>query len=89
METVVEVIEEVETNKETEKAIVVFNDDVNSFDHVISCLVAYCEQTFEQAEQCASIIHHKGKYAVKCGSYDELKPIKEALTEQGLDAIIS
>ena len=88
MEIEVETIEKVETNKETEKSIVVYNDDVNSFDHVINCLIVYCEQTFEQAEQCASIIHNKGKYAVKCGSYNELKPIKEALSEQGLSARI-
>ena len=48
--------------------IILFNDDVNTFDHVINTLVAYCDHTYEQAEQCAYIVHHSGKCAVKTGS---------------------
>ena len=55
--------------------IILFNDDVNTFDHVINTLVAYCDHTYEQAEQCAYIVHHSGKCAVKTGSYEELEPI--------------
>lgn len=74
--------------EELNKKIVVYNDDYNSFDHVIYCLMKYCKHSFEQAEQCATIIHTKGKYAVKEGEYDTLKPIKEALNEKGIDAKI-
>lgn len=70
------------------RAIVVYNDDVNSFTHVIECLVHYCKHTPHQAEQCALIIHHKGKYAVKQGDEETLKPICEALLENKLSAKI-
>ena len=69
-------------------AIVIYNDDVNTFDHVISCLEKYCEHTPEQAEQCSLIIHFKGKCAVKHGGNNELTPICEALCDKGLSAVI-
>ena len=71
-----------------EKQIVLYNDDYNTFDHVIDCLVAYCEHDGIQAEQCAMIVHYKGKCTVKSGSKEELSPICEALGEQGLTAEI-
>ncbi len=70
------------------KAIIVYNDDYNTFDHVINCFIKYCNHTPMQAEQCASIIHYNGKCDVKHGSYDKLKPVCEALLEQGLTAKI-
>lgn len=70
------------------KSIVLYNDDVNTFDHVIECLIKYCKHGRDQAEQCATLIHHKGKYAVKTGSYEELTPICEALLENQLSAKI-
>lgn len=72
---------------ETRK-IIVWNDNVNSFDHVIKALVEICDHTYEQAEQCALIIHSQGKYAVKNGSYDELKPLREQITDRGINATI-
>ena len=68
--------------------LVVFNDDVNTFEHVIATLIRVCRHTPEQAEQCTWIIHYKGKCAVKQGSFDELKPMKEAICEVGIDARI-
>lgn len=68
--------------------IVVFNDDVNTFDHVIDTLIRVCEHTPEQAEQCALIVHYNGKCTVKTGSYDELKPQCSQLLEAGLSAEI-
>ncbi|MFT3795922.1 ATP-dependent Clp protease adaptor ClpS [Flavobacterium sp.] len=68
--------------------IVLYNDDVNTFDHVIDTLIAVCNHTSEQAEQCAIIVHYKGKCTVKTGSYDELKPQCTALLEAGLSAEI-
>lgn len=73
---------------EPNKAIVLYNDDVNSFLHVITCLMLYCEHDKHQAEQCALIVHHNGKCAVKGGSYEKLKPICEALLDQKLSAKI-
>lgn len=68
--------------------LVVWNDDVNTFDHVIESLVTICDQTPEQAEQCALFIHFKGKYAVKKGEYKRLKPMAEALGDRGIQATI-
>lgn len=69
--------------------IVLFNDDVNTFDHVIESLIDYCDHSAIQAEQCAHIVHYNGKCAVKVGSMDELKPICSALLDRGLSAEIS
>ena len=68
--------------------LIVWNDEVNSFDWVISTLVLVCSHTLEQAEQSAMIIHTKGKYAVKEGSYEFLKPMCDAITERGIGATI-
>ncbi|MDB5279142.1 MAG: hypothetical protein JWR61_4097 [Ferruginibacter sp.] len=69
-------------------SLVVWNDEVNSFDWVIETLVDICGHSPEQAEQCAIIIDSKGKYAVKDGSYDYLKPMCDAITERGIGATI-
>lgn len=71
-----------------DKALILYNDDHNTFDHVINCLIKYCGHSMEQAEQCTMIIHYNGKCDVKHGSYDKLKPVCEALLEQGLTAKI-
>ncbi|TWF39128.1 ATP-dependent Clp protease adaptor protein ClpS [Chitinophaga polysaccharea] len=69
-------------------SLVVWNDEVNTFDWVIASLVEVCGHTHEQAEQCALIIHFNGKYAVKQGEYIKLRPLCEALQERGLSATI-
>jgi len=68
--------------------IVLFNDDVNTFDHVIETLIRVCNHTTEQAEQCAILVHYKGKCTVKTGSFEELKPQCTQLLEAGLSAEI-
>jgi ATP-dependent Clp protease adaptor protein ClpS len=68
--------------------IVLFNDDVNTFDHVIDSLVEICDHTFEQAEQCAILVHYKGKCTVKTGEYEDLKPRCSKLLTKGLSAEI-
>jgi ATP-dependent Clp protease adaptor protein ClpS len=68
--------------------IVLYNDDVNTFDHVIDTLMRVCEHSAEQAEQCAILVHYKGKCTVKTGSYDELKPQCSSLLSAGLSAEI-
>lgn len=76
------------TEVEAPYSLVVWNDEVNSFDWVIQTLIEVCNHSTEQAEQCAMIIHTQGKYAVKQGSYDELKPMCDAITDRGIGATI-
>ncbi len=76
------------TQVEREHEIILYNDDVNTFEHVINTLVAYCDHTYQQAEQCAYIVHYSGKCAVKSGSYEELEPICLKLLEAQLSAEI-
>ena len=68
--------------------IVLHNDDVNTFDHVIETLVRVCKHTEEQAQQCAILVHYKGNCTVKTGSFVELKPQGTSLLEAGLSAEI-
>lgn len=79
-----------ETDEETalNKEIVLFNDEVNTFDWVIESLIEVCHHKEEQAQQCAMITHYKGKCGVKSGSLKELKPMCENLLERGLSAEI-
>ncbi|MCB0523851.1 MAG: ATP-dependent Clp protease adaptor ClpS [Saprospiraceae bacterium] len=66
--------------------LIVFNDDVNSFEWVIECFIEVLGHSIEQAEQLSIIIHYKGKATVKTGSRSELVPYCEALLERGLSA---
>ncbi|WP_412986223.1 ATP-dependent Clp protease adaptor ClpS [Pontimicrobium sp. IMCC45349] len=78
----------VEELLDKQNEIVLYNDDVNTFDHVINTLVGVCQHTPEQAEQCAIIVHYKGKCTVKTGDYDDLKPQCTRLLQAGLSAEI-
>jgi len=68
--------------------IVLFNDEVNTFDHVIESLVDVCKHSYEQAEQCSLLVHYKGKCTVKTGTYEELEPQCTQLLKAGLSAEI-
>jgi ATP-dependent Clp protease adaptor protein ClpS len=68
--------------------LVIYNDEVNTFEHVINSLVKVCKHETIQAEQCTWIIHYNGKCAVKKGEFNKLKPMKDALCERGIDAKI-
>jgi ATP-dependent Clp protease adaptor protein ClpS len=87
-------IEKIQENVLTKESIfinneiVLYNDDVNTFDHVIDTLILVCDHTPEQAEQCAILVHYKGKCTVKTGHYDELKPQCTQLLVAGLSAEI-
>ncbi|MBL7980744.1 MAG: ATP-dependent Clp protease adaptor ClpS [Flavobacteriales bacterium] len=70
------------------KEIILHNDDVNTFDHVIESLVDICDHDPIQAEQCAWIVHYNGKCSVKRGTFDQLEPQCTALQERGLSADI-
>ena len=81
-------IEEVLVQEDKEHEIVLYNDDVNTFDHVIRCLIKICEHNYMQAEQCAYLVHFTGKCVVKTGSLEDLVPRCTALLEEGLSAEI-
>lgn len=69
-------------------SVILYNDDVNTFDWVIECLMRYCGHEYLQAEQCAMIVHTKGKCKVKNGPMEELEAICVALLDCGLSAKI-
>ena len=85
-------VEEEETDVMVEDGnncqLIVWNDEVNTFDWVIDTLIEICGHTPEQAEQCAMFIHTKGKYAVKNGSYEVLKPMCDSITDRGIGATV-
>ena len=83
-----DVLEDLSLETDGGYQLVVFNDDVNTFEWVIQSLVEICDHTYEQAEQCAIYIHFKGKYAVKHGTEDELIPMKDALHDRGISASV-
>ncbi len=66
------------------KELILFNDDFNTFDFVIDTLIEVCKHEPEQAEQCALIVHYKGKCSVKSGAYYDLKPIYTEMTNRNL-----
>lgn len=76
------------TSTEDPCNLIVWNDDVNTFEWVIETLMEVCGHSEEQSEQCAYLIHFRGKYAVKNGSYDDLKPQCDAITERSINATI-
>jgi ATP-dependent Clp protease adaptor protein ClpS len=71
-----------------EHELVVFNDDFNTFDHVIDTLIKICKHTPEQAEQCTWLIHYKGKCTVKFGTFEDLVPMRQGICERGISAEI-
>ena len=78
----------VKESVQLDNEIVVYNDDVNTFDHVIDTLMRVCKHDELQAEQCALLVHYKGKCTVKTGPIDQLKPQCSALLDAGLSAEI-
>ena len=87
-ETAEEIITERKSETEKLKDLIVYNDDVNSFDFVIECFVKVCKHDKIQAEQCTHLVHYTGKCAVKRGTYKELEIICTALLDRGLTAKI-
>lgn len=85
-EELTEIVEEQDI--EAGKGLLVFNDDFNTFEHVIETLIKVCKHDKIQAEQCTHLIHYKGKCRVKEGSYEYLKPMKDGITDAGINAVI-
>lgn len=77
------------TSEEEGHEIILYNDEVNTFDHVIECLMRICQHQVEQAEQCAWIVHLKGKCSVKKGKLADLAPRCLALLDEGLSATVN
>ena len=90
MSTLTETLEEVLVEEAigVNNEIVLYNDDVNTFDHVIESLVKICDHTWEQAEQCTILVHYKGQCTVKSGELPKLKPQCASLQDAGLSAVI-
>jgi len=78
----------VEEQVSNQHEIIVYNDDFNTFDHVIETLISTCDHNPLQAEQCTLIIHYNGKCAVKTGEYNDLKPRCSNILEAGITAEI-
>lgn len=87
-ETLVLTDEETITELTETRDLMIYNDDYNTFDHVIESLIKVCRHDPIQAEQCTMIIHYNGKCSVKKGTYEILKPMRQALNERGIDAKI-
>lgn len=79
---------EVVLKEEAVKALILYNDDVNTFEFVTESLIKVCKHDAIQAEQCTYLVHYTGKCVVKNGTFKKLKPLCEALLERGLSAQI-
>ena len=90
LEELVETQEQVLTKEKVVEPcdLIIYNDDVNTFEFVIESLVKICDHSSIQAEQCTWIIHHNGKCSVKRGMFEKLKPMAEAFLERGINAKI-
>lgn len=79
-------LEEIDTGRMSE--LIVYNDDFNTFDWVIQSFMEVCSYSFEQSEQLSILVHYKGKATVKSGNHNQLKPLKDALVDRGISAVI-
>jgi ATP-dependent Clp protease adaptor protein ClpS len=73
---------------EAVRLLILHNDEINTFDHVINSLIQICRHDSAQAEQCAFLTHYKGKCDIKSGTYPELAPMRSALLDRGLQVTI-
>jgi ATP-dependent Clp protease adaptor protein ClpS len=69
--------------------LILFNDDINTFDYIIESLVEVCDHNLEQAEQCATIAHYKGKCGIKSGLLSELTPMNNELNNRGISTVLA
>ncbi len=75
-------------DQENVRNLMVYNDDFNTFEHVTNTLIKVCKHDAHQAEQCTYLIHYKGKCSVKKGMYEDLKPMREGISDAGIKAAI-
>jgi len=83
-----EILVEDVVDQDNIRDLMVYNDDFNTFEHVINTLVKVCKHDVHQAEQCTFLIHYKGKCSVKKGMYEDLKPMREGISDAGIKAAI-
>lgn len=83
-----EVLVEDVVDQDNVRDLMVYNDDFNTFEHVISTLIKVCKHDVHQAEQCTFLVHYKGKCSVKKGMYEDLKPMREGISDAGIKAAI-
>jgi ATP-dependent Clp protease adaptor protein ClpS len=88
IDILLEEIAETDDGSGSTAELIIYNDEVNTFDWVIRCLMEVLEYPLQQAEQLTLLIHFKGKAAVKTAPRSELRPIKDAFVERGLSAVI-
>ncbi len=86
IDVIEEIVEDLSSIKLWE--LIVFNDEINTFDHVISTLIDVCQHSPEQAEQCTLIIHYKGKCGVKSGDFEELAGLRNEICRREISAEI-
>lgn len=79
---------DVRSDMVNEKLLILYNDDIHSFDYVINALIEICRHDYAQAAQCTIITHYKGRCDIKRGGVEILKPMKDALIERELSATI-
>ena len=82
-------VNETKEIRDNNKELILFNDDVNSFDFVIETLIDVCGHNTNQAEQCAMVAHYNGKCPVKSGSFTDLKPVYSEMTNRKLSVSIN
>ena len=78
----------VEEQKKEKHQLIVFNDEVNTFEHVIDTLIDVCKHDTYQAEQCTYIIHYNGKCSVKEGEFDKLIAMSNNINSRGINATV-
>jgi len=81
MEKTKEIVDILE-KEEVQRKLILFNDDVNTFDFIIISLIEICKFDHLQANNCAMIAHYKGKCCIKKGTFKELKPLHTAMAER-------
>ncbi len=79
---------DVAVQEEATQALILYNDDVNTFEFVTNSLIQVCGHDSIQAEQCTYLVHYKGKCDIKTGTFEQLRPMCEALLDRGLSAVI-
>ncbi len=83
------VVEGIELKDEDKVDLIVFNDEINEFDFVVKCFIEICKLSFKDAFDRTLFIHNNGMGTVRTGTYSELKPMKDALVDCGLTAILA
>ena len=76
-------------SKGEKNTLILFNDEINTFDHVIKSLVEVCGHDPVQAEQCALIVHLKGSCEIKTGTREILQMMSRSLNAKGLNSKVA